>query len=211
LIFSAGLVDLPFVTDPYIYVLAVALIVGLAAILQPTSNVVNIDWGKGGARNACFVVAALLALIGAAGEKGWLRSEQPSKDQPIEQTAQIEGPCTSEKLDPQGYYNIGKAWNDLGKYDRAIAFFTCGESAIAEMSSERREAGRETHGFLILDWGNALRGRALTSQRRDDWCAAKDRFQKAQTIFLPIRNKPEVSSTLHAIETYLAEVRNECP
>ena len=208
----AALLAVPFVTDPYIYVFAVALIVLLAAILKPSfPNTLNIEWTKG-MGIACFGIVFVLAGIGLAGERGWLQPApipHPSVD-PCEPTAQNEGPCTTEKLEPQGYYNIGKAWNDLQKYDRAITFFKCGESAIFKMSSVRQEAGRETHGFLILNWGYAERGKALGSQQRKDWCAAKDKFQQAQTLFDPIRNNPEVNKALPTIQEFLVEAQQAC-
>jgi len=201
--------DIPFVTDPYFYVLAVALIVALAAILQPTSNVVSIDWGRRGARIACFVLAFFLAAVGALGEEGWLRPK-PAKDQPAEAMAQNEGPCTAEQLDPQGYYDVGLAWNNHRKFDRAIAFFSCGEAAIAKMTSDEQKVWQETHGFIVLDWGNALRAKAVASHTRDEWCAAKGKFQKARELFVPIGNKPEVNAALKDIQTYLAEAGREC-
>ncbi len=212
---AAVVVALPFFNDPYIDVLALALIVLLAAILMPSfPNTLNIQWTKG-MRTACIGVVFVLAAIGTAGERGWLQPPpipHASVDQPCEPTAENEGPCTTEKLDPQGYYNIGKAWNDLQKYDRAITFFKCSESAIFKLSDHDQEAGRETHAFLILDWGNAERGKALGSKQREDWCAAKDKFQQAQKLFDvdPIRNKSEVLKALPTLQANLVEAQQAC-
>ena len=136
----------------------------------------------------------------------------PSTSEPSTSRTAAKGLCTTEKLDPQGYYNLGKTWNDLKQYDQAITYFECGESAFLKMENERQEGGRETHAFLILDWGNAERGKALSSRKRKDWCAAKDKFQQAQSLFDfdPIKNKPEVMNALPTIQANLVEAQQAC-
>jgi hypothetical protein len=113
---------------------------------------------------------------------GWLGSTKPNPS-PVDiasQTSVKSGECGVDGLNGQAYYNVGRAWNDLGQYnvlgpyDEAIHFFKCSESAIN--NDQHPDLWWQTRAFLYRDWGYALLGERKCPD-------AKRKFEDAKKIF----------------------------
>lgn len=169
------LLDYQLPTDVRVYEFVLAGIFVFAGLFKV--QVKNFEFnGSWIVRTLSFLVGLFLFFLAGTG-KSLTAGSNPSVPPPTEVSSSAQpDPCTAAALggNPQCYLSLGHAWNDLGKYDKAITLFGRADSAINEQQNP--SSLWKTRAYLYRDWAYAFLGRG-------DCHDALEKFENAKGIF----------------------------